>query len=170
MRFMKPMKFRLAARVLSTSRILTAAFVLALALTLAPCARAATLRVTNTADSGPGSLRQTPAGAASGSTITFTNALSGQTILLTSGQITRSNIITVDASSAAFEGSEPEPELTHTYGFGIGTRGLLDEPDGLAVPRPRHAALRIHRHERAGVPDALLSPALAVNDDLKARP
>lgn len=44
---------------------------------------AATFVVTNTNDSGPGSLRQTIAEAAPGDTITFATDLSGQTILLT---------------------------------------------------------------------------------------
>lgn len=55
--------------------------------------------VLNTHDSGPGSLRQTIAGAEAGDTITFGPALSGQTILLTSGQITRGKNLTIDAST-----------------------------------------------------------------------
>jgi len=54
--------------------------------------------VTNTADSGPGSLRAAVANSASGFTITFAPALSGQTILLTSGQITLNQNLTLDAS------------------------------------------------------------------------
>ena len=60
---------------------------------------ATTLVVTNTTDSGAGSLRQLIAGAAPGTTITFATNLSGATILLTSGQITLSNNITIDASA-----------------------------------------------------------------------
>jgi Concanavalin A-like lectin/glucanases superfamily len=55
--------------------------------------------VTSTADNGPGSLRQTVTNALPGSAITFTNTLSGQTILLTSGQIEVSNNVTIDASA-----------------------------------------------------------------------
>lgn len=58
--------------------------------------------VTNTADSGPGSLRQAIADAVSGATITFAPALSGQTITLTSGQLLISNTkLTIDASTLA---------------------------------------------------------------------
>jgi hypothetical protein len=68
------------------------------------CARAATLVVTNLADSGPGTLRSAVAVAntnAGGADITFDPALSGQTVLLTSGQLTLSNQfnLTIDASS-----------------------------------------------------------------------
>ena len=48
---------------------------------------AATLIVTNTADSGAGSLRNTIAAAAAGDTIQFAAALNGQTITLTSAQL-----------------------------------------------------------------------------------
>jgi len=57
--------------------------------------------VTTNADNGPGSLRQAVANAQPGTTITFTNTLSGKTILLTSGQIVLSNNITIDASALA---------------------------------------------------------------------
>src|SRR6516162_10388197 len=46
-----------------------------------------TLMVLNNADSGPGSLRDTIASAASGDTIAFSQALAGGTITLTSGQL-----------------------------------------------------------------------------------
>ena len=46
---------------------------------------AATLTVTTTADSGPGSLRAAIAAASDGDTIQFDAALNGQTITLTSG-------------------------------------------------------------------------------------
>ena len=48
---------------------------------------AATLTVTNTADSGTGSLRQALADASDGDTIDFDAALNGQTISLTSGEL-----------------------------------------------------------------------------------
>jgi hypothetical protein len=59
--------------------------------------------VTTTADSGLGSLRLAASLASSGasSRITFTNSLSGQTILLTNGQIVLSSNVTVDASALA---------------------------------------------------------------------
>ena len=55
--------------------------------------------VTNNADSGPGSLRQTIAGAAAFSTITFATNLSGSTITLTNGQLLVSSNLTIDASA-----------------------------------------------------------------------
>lgn len=59
---------------------------------------AATLTVTNTADSGAGSLRATIASANSGDDINFAPALSGQTIHLTSGELIIGQNLTVDAS------------------------------------------------------------------------
>jgi hypothetical protein len=47
-----------------------------------------TLTVTNNHDSGPGSLRAALAAATSGETINFANSLTGQTITLTSGELT----------------------------------------------------------------------------------
>lgn len=55
--------------------------------------------VVSTADSGPGSLRAAVANSASGYTITFAPALSGQTILLTSGQIPLNQNLFLDASA-----------------------------------------------------------------------
>ena len=60
---------------------------------------AATSIVTNTADSGPGTLRQIIASAASGDTINFATNLSGSTITLTNGQLILSNSVTIDASA-----------------------------------------------------------------------
>jgi hypothetical protein len=57
--------------------------------------------VTNNADSGPGSLRQTIAEAAGGDTITFDASLSGQTIALTNGQILLLKSLSIDASALA---------------------------------------------------------------------
>jgi len=55
--------------------------------------------VTTNSDSGPGSLRQTIAGAAIGATITFDASLSGQTIPLTNGLIGITKSVTIDASA-----------------------------------------------------------------------
>jgi hypothetical protein len=60
---------------------------------------AATLIVTNTADSGPGSLRDTIAAANDGNTIQFDAALNGQTINLTSGELVINRNITIDGPS-----------------------------------------------------------------------
>ncbi len=57
--------------------------------------------VTTTADSGPNSLRAAVANAPYGGIITFAPGLSGQTILLTSGEIVLTNTVTIDASALA---------------------------------------------------------------------
>ena len=67
-----------------------------------------TLKVLNNADSGPGSLRNTIAAAASGDTITFSSAVSGQTIALTSGELAVSeslNIVGLGAANLTISGS-----------------------------------------------------------------
>lgn len=64
-------------------------------LTLATDARAATWAVTSAADSGTGSLRSTIAAAAAGDTIVFGPALSGQTIVLTSGELAISKTLNI---------------------------------------------------------------------------
>ena len=83
---------------------------LAVALTVlglaAPAARAATRTVTNTKDSGAGSLRAVIAAAAAGDTVTFT--VTG-TIKLTSGQITLTQPVTLQgpgAGSLAIDGNK----------------------------------------------------------------
>ncbi len=57
------------------------------------------LVVTNVNDSGPGSLRQTIATAANGSTIIFAPKLSGKTITLTNGELVLNKNLTIDAST-----------------------------------------------------------------------
>ena len=78
-----------------------------MALLLATSLRAATFTVTNTNDSGPGSLRQAVADAAllaGPDTIVFAPALSGQTILLTTNDgdsaitISDPGVVTLDAT------------------------------------------------------------------------
>jgi hypothetical protein len=56
--------------------------------------------VTNTGDSGPGSLRQAILEVEPGGTIGFDPSLAGGTILLTSGQLVISQSLTIDASAA----------------------------------------------------------------------
>ena len=76
----------------------------ALSLTLFVCgivsASAATLVVTNAADSGAGSLRDTIAAAAAGDTIQFAAALNGQTISLTSAELFIDKNLTIDGPGA----------------------------------------------------------------------
>jgi len=57
--------------------------------------------VTVTNDNGPGSLRQIVASAPAGTTITFANSLSGQTILLANGEIALTQNVTIDGSALA---------------------------------------------------------------------
>ena len=57
--------------------------------------------VTNTNDSGPGSLRQTIAEALPGTIVAFDPGLSGQTITLTNGQLIPTNSLIISASGLA---------------------------------------------------------------------
>jgi hypothetical protein len=57
--------------------------------------------VTTTADSGPGSLRYVSTYATNNATITFAPGLSGQKILLTSGQVALPRSLTIDGSALA---------------------------------------------------------------------
>jgi hypothetical protein len=59
----------------------------------------ASYAVTNTADSGAGSLRQAIADSLSGGTITFAPWLSGSTITLTNGELPLTGNLTIDASA-----------------------------------------------------------------------
>lgn len=62
--------------------------------------RGATLVVTNLSDTGPGTLRGIIAGTlVAGDTVQFDPSLSGQTILLTSGEIQLDQNVTIDAST-----------------------------------------------------------------------
>jgi beta-glucanase (GH16 family) len=58
------------------------------------------LAVTTLADSGEGSLREALSRIADGGTITFDPALAGETITLTSGQLTNARSVVLDASDA----------------------------------------------------------------------
>ena len=60
----------------------------------------ATVTVTNTNDSGPGSLRNAIASAASGDTIRFTGSLAGKTITLYSGELFINKNLKIEAGSA----------------------------------------------------------------------
>src|ERR1043165_571164 len=64
-------------------------------------AQAASLTVTNTSDSGPGSLRQALADAQPGDTITFASGLNGAPVGLTSGPLTIDKNLTVSGLGAS---------------------------------------------------------------------
>src|ERR1700712_603539 len=66
----------------------------------APPLNSATLIVTNTGDTGSGSLRAGITAAAPGDTITFDPSLNGQTIVLTSGQIAINKTLTINGPGA----------------------------------------------------------------------
>ena len=68
---------------------------------VAPAVRATVDTVTTTADSGPGSLRNTLAAAGPGDTVVFSSTLAGQTIQLASGELFISQNLTIDASALA---------------------------------------------------------------------
>lgn len=66
---------------------------------VAPSVQAATLTVTNTDDSGAGSLRQAISTAAANDTIVFTNTLSGATLSVTSTPLVLTKPLTIDGSA-----------------------------------------------------------------------
>src|SRR5438874_1915141 len=61
-----------------------------------PTGQAATITVTNNADSGSGSLRQALADAHNEDTINFDSSLNGQTITLTSGELVVNKIVSIN--------------------------------------------------------------------------
>ena len=63
-------------------------------------ARAAIITVTNTNDSGAGSLRQALADAVDGDTINFNSSLNGETITLTSGQLVVDRSVAINGPGA----------------------------------------------------------------------
>ncbi len=76
--------------------LLFSAVVLAASVT----AQSAVLTVTNTQDSGAGSLRDTIAAASAGDTVQFDAALNGQTITLTTGQLLINKALTINGPGA----------------------------------------------------------------------
>jgi len=95
------MKTLMSQRVLNSSicRILSATCLGALCLS-ALSTQAATITVTNTNDSGAGSLRQALAGAVNGDAINFDSSLNGQAITLTSSQLLVNKSITITGPGA----------------------------------------------------------------------
>ncbi|HRQ37884.1 MAG TPA: choice-of-anchor Q domain-containing protein [Chloroflexota bacterium] len=79
--------------------VLPTFFIAALFTLFQQSARANVLTVTNTNDSGPGSLRQAIADAVDGDLIDFDATLSGQVITLTSGELLVDKVLTIDASN-----------------------------------------------------------------------
>src|SRR4029077_14325202 len=67
---------------------------------IAISAHATTITVTNTNDSGPGSLRQALADSHDGDTINFDPALNGQTILLTTAELAIAKNVTISGPGA----------------------------------------------------------------------
>ena len=82
--------------------------------------------VTSSTDSVPGSLRHAISIAASGDTITFTNTLSGTSIILTNGQLRVDKSLTIDASmlpdAIAIDGNAD----SRIFEFASGTTNLVD--------------------------------------------
>lgn len=84
-------------------------------------AQAATVVVVNTADSGPGSLRDAIATSAPGDTITFDPGLSGQTITLTSGQLSIAKSLTISgpAGGVTVSGNDSSRVFRIYFGFKV---------------------------------------------------
>jgi hypothetical protein len=99
-----------------------------------------TLLVVNSADNGPGSLRDTIANAASGDTILFSHRLEGQTITLTSGQLALTkdlSIVGLGANDLAVSGNAASRILAIASGTNVSvsgltlTEGLSDQGGGI---------------------------------------
>jgi hypothetical protein len=85
------------------------------------------LVVTNTDDSGSGSLRQAIADAKGGDTIAFAHSLRGQTITLTSGELDITQSITIDglgASNLAVSGGGSSEVFNVASGVSVAISGL----------------------------------------------
>jgi hypothetical protein len=95
------MKTLISPRILNSNicRILSATCLSVLCL-IALSAQAVTSTVTNTNDSGAGSLRQALADVVDGDTINFDSALNGQTITLTSGELLVNKSISINGPGA----------------------------------------------------------------------
>src|SRR5437762_33895 len=93
-------------------------------------AKATTLIVTTTADSGPGSLRQALADAQDGDTIQFDPALNGQSILLTTAELVISKNITIngpgpDLLSVSRSPTAPQFRVFHIFpGHTVAIQGI----------------------------------------------
>src|SRR6476646_3821538 len=96
---MTPMNTQMKRFNSNTCRILFTTCLSALCI-IALSTQAATITVTNTNDSGTGSLRQALADAVDGDTINFNSSLNGQTITLTSGELLVDKSVTISGPGA----------------------------------------------------------------------
>lgn len=97
----------------------------------ATCSPAIT--VTNTNDSGAGSLRQATTDICSGGVITFDAALDGQTIGLTSGQLALNDIMTISTSNAITVSAGDNSRVIDVGASGVVTITGLTIRDGYLV-------------------------------------
>ncbi len=70
------------------------------------CLKAATITVANTADAGPGSLRQAIANAALGDIISFADSLSGKTITLNSTLVINQSMMAIQGNGLTLSGND----------------------------------------------------------------
>jgi hypothetical protein len=114
------------------------------------------LIVSNAADAGPGSLRQAVSDAdPSGSSISFASNLSGQTILLTSGEVPLTNSTVIDASALPGGVTLSAGGSSRIFNIGSGpsvvlrgltlTQGSAPGGDGGAVYSAAGSTLQISR-------------------------
>jgi len=106
---------------------LAAAATAAAFLLLAVSAQAATITVSNTNDSGPGSLRQALADAHNEDVINFDPSLNGQRITLTSGELVVNKIVSIynpDPNNLAIDANHASRVFHVTGGASAGISGL----------------------------------------------
>ena len=120
------MKTQMRTFNLNMCRILLATCLSALCL-IALSTQAATITVTNTTDSGPGSLRQALADAHNEDVINFDSSLNGQTITLTSGELVVNKIVSIynpDPNNLAIDANHASRVFHVTGGASAGISGL----------------------------------------------
>ena len=115
--------------------------------------QAVTHTVTNTNDSGPGSLRQAIGGAASGDVITFDPSLAGQTIMLAS-QLTINKNLIIDGS-----GLNPRVEISG----GNAVRIFLVDAASIITPTIKNIVLK--EGKQTGLSYTYFGGALFVGND-----